>query len=182
MANPNHRHRIEHCSVCSPSLAKRLAALKIIVVTQPSFIHYNGDRYLKSVAKKDIPHLYPIGTLQKSGVMVVGSSDSPIVEPNPITGIYSAISRMTKTGKTVSEKESIDTLSAIQMFTGNAAKAFFDEDMKGSITPGKLADLVLLSGDPTKLSSEEIKDIKVVMTMIDGKIVWESREHQSSKR
>ena len=182
MPNPNHRHRIEHCSVCSPSLAKRLAALKIIVVTQPSFIHYNGDRYLKSVAKKDIPHLYPIGTLQKSGVMVVGSSDSPIVEPNPITGIYSAISRMTKTGKTVSEKESIDTLSAIQMFTGNAAKAFFDEDMKGSITPGKLADLVLLSGDPTKLSSEEIKDIKVVMTMIDGKIVWESREHQSSKR
>jgi len=175
--NPNHRHRIEHCSVCSPSLVKRLAELKIIVVTQPSFIHYNGDRYLKTVAKEDIPHLYPIGTLQKSGVMVVGSSDSPIVEPNPITGIYSAISRMAKTGKAVSAKESIDNLSALEMFTGNAAKAFFDEDMKGSITPGKLADLVLLSGDPTKLSSEEIKDITVVMTIIDGKIVWESSKH-----
>lgn len=175
--NPNHRHRIEHCSVCSPSLVKRLAELKIIVVTQPSFIHYNGDRYLKTVAKEDIPHLYPIGTLQKSGVMVVGSSDSPIVEPNPITGIYSAISRMAKTGKAVSAKESIDNLSALEMFTSNAAKAFFDEDMKGSITPGKLADLVLLSGDPTKLSSEEIKDITVVMTIIDGKIVWESSKH-----
>jgi predicted amidohydrolase YtcJ len=172
--NPNHRHRIEHCSVCSPSLARRLAALKIIVVTQPSFIHYNGDRYLKTVAKEDIPHLYPIGTLQKSGVLVVGSSDSPIVEPNPITGIYSSISRMTKTGKAVSAKESIDNLSALEMFTGNAAKAFFDEDMKGSITPGKLADLVLLSGDPTKLSSEEIKDITVVMTVLDGTIVWKS--------
>ncbi|RLB94257.1 MAG: hypothetical protein DRH26_01700 [Deltaproteobacteria bacterium] len=177
MPNPDHRHRIEHCSVCSPSLAKRLASLKIIVVTQPSFIHYNGDRYLKTIAKEDIAHLYPIGTLQKSGVIVAGSSDSPIVEPNPITGIYSTISRMAKTGKTVSAKESIDLLSALKMFTNNAAKACFDEDMKGSITPGKLADMVLLSKDPTKLSSEEVKDIKVVMTMIDGKIVWESSEH-----
>jgi len=172
--NPNHRHRIEHCSVCSPSLAKRLASLKIIVVTQPSFIHYNGDRYLKTISKENIAHLYPIGTLQKSGVMVAGSSDSPIVEPNPITGIYSAISRMAKTGKAVFAKESIDTLSALQMFAGNAAKACFDEDIKGSITHGKLADLALLSGDPTKLTSEEIKDIEVVMTVIDGKIVWKT--------
>ena len=171
--NPNHRHRIEHCSVCSPTLAKRLAALKIIVVTQPSFIYYNGERYLKTVAEDDIQHLYPIGTLQKSGVVTAGSSDSPIVEPNPITGIYSAISRMEKTGKTVSAKESIDSLSALKMFTCNAAKAFFDEGFKGSIAPGKLADLVLLSGDPTTLSFEEIKDIKVLMTVIDGKIVWE---------
>jgi len=172
--NPNHRHRIEHCSVCPPYLANRLAALKIIVVTQPSFIHYNGDRYLKTVAKADIVNLYPIATLQKSGVMIAGSSDSPIVEPNPITGIYSAISRMEKTGKTVSAKEKIEPLKALEMFTCNSAKAFFDEDMKGSISPGKLADLVLLSGDPTKLSSEEIKDITVVMTVLDGTIVWKS--------
>ena len=172
MPNPDHRHRIEHCSVCSPSMAKRLAALKIMVVTQPSFIHYNGDRYLKTMAKEDLAYLYPIGTLQKSGVVVAGSSDSPIVEPNPITGIYSAISRRAKTGKAVSPKERIDTLTALKMFTGNGAKASFDEYLKGSITPGKLADVVLLSRDPTKLTSEEIKDIEVVMTVIDGKIVW----------
>jgi len=171
--NPDHRHRIEHCSVCSPSLAKRLAALGIVVVTQPSFIHYNGDRYLKTISKEDIARLYPIATLQKSGVMVAASSDSPIVDPNPIIGIYSAISRMANTGKPVYEKEGIDILTALEMFTTNAAKACFNEDIKGSITPGKLADLVLLSQDPTKLSPEEIKDIKVVMTIIDGKIVWE---------
>ena len=174
--NENHRHRIEHCSLCSPPLAKRLAALKIIVVTQPSFIHYNGDRYLKTIAKEDIAHLYPFATLQQSGVLVAGSSDSPIVEPNPITGIYSAISRMAKTGKTIAAKEGIDILSAIQMFTLNAAKVFFDEDLKGSITPGKLADMVLLSKDVTRLSSEEVKGINVVMTIIEGKIVWESHD------
>ena len=172
--NPDHRHRIEHCSICSPSLAKRLADLKIIVVTQPAFIYYNGDRYLNTIAKEDIAHLYPMGTLQKSGIMVAGSSDSPIVESNPMTGIYSAISRMAKTGKTVSPKERVDTLSAIQMFTLNAAKACFDEDLKGSVTPGKLADLVLLSHDPTRLPLEEIKDIKILMTIIDGQIVWKS--------
>lgn len=174
LPNQNHRHRIEHCSVCPPSLAKRLASLKILVVTQPSFIHYNGDRYLKTISKKDIANLYPIATLQKSGVMVAGSSDSPIVDPNPITGIYSAVSRLAKTGKVLVEKERLDALSAIKLFTLNAAKVFFDENVKGSVTPGKMADLVLLSDDPTTLSSDKIKDIQVVMTIIDGKIVWES--------
>ncbi len=170
--NPNHRHRIEHCSVCPPYLAKRLAALKIIVVTQPSFVHYNGDRYLKTIAKEDIADLYPINTLQKSGVMVAASSDSPIVDPNPIIGIYSAVSRIASTGKPVYDKECVDILTALEMSTLNAAKACFNEDIKGSITPGKLADMVILSQDPTKLSPEEIKDVKVVMTIIDGKIVW----------
>ncbi len=172
LPNPNHRHRIEHCSACTPSLAKRLAALKIIVVTQPSFIHYNGERYLNTVAAEDIVQLYPIGTLQKSGVVVAGSSDSPIVEPNPITGIYSAISRIAETGNVVAASERIDILSALNMFTVNVAKAFFDEGLKGSITPGKLADLVLLNGDPTMLSVEEIKDLEVELTVLGGKIVW----------
>ncbi|MDA3787981.1 MAG: amidohydrolase [Desulfobacula sp.] len=170
--SPDHRHRIEHCAVCPPALAKCLAALRIMVVTQPSFILYNGDRYLKTVPKEDIAHLYPIATLQKSGVLVAASSDSPIVDPNPITGIYSAISRKANTGKPVYEKECIDILTALGMFTFNAAKACFNEDIKGSVTQGKLADLVLLNQDPTGLSHEEIKNIKVVMTIIDGKIVW----------
>jgi predicted amidohydrolase YtcJ len=172
--NPNHRHRIEHCSACTPSLAKRLAASNIMVVTQPAFIYYHGDRYLKTIADEDMANLYPFGTLQKSGVTVIGSSDSPIVEPSPITGIYAAISRRAKTGAALSVEEGLDALSALEMFTGKAAKASFDEDVKGTITPGKLADLVLLSGDLTKAACAEVKDIKVVMTVIDGEIVWKA--------
>jgi len=175
--NPNHRHRIEHCSVCPPPLAKRLAELKIMVVTQPSFIYYNGDRYLKTIPKDGVSNLYPIGTLQGSGVMVVGSSDSPIVEPNPITGICAAVSRLAKTGKVLAKKERIDTLSAFKMFTRNAARLFFDEDVKGSIIPGKQADMVLLNKDPFKLTRDEIRELKVMMTIIDGKIVWKSSKY-----
>jgi predicted amidohydrolase YtcJ len=172
--NPDHRHRIEHCSVCSPTLAKRLAELKIMVVTQPSFIYYNGDRYLDTISKKDISNLYPTGTLQRSGVIVAGSSDSPIVDPNPITGLYAAVTRRSQKGAVLSEKECIDPLSAIGLFTCNTAKLFFDESVKGSITPGKMADMVLLDRDPVRISPGEIRDVEVVMTIIDGKVVWKS--------
>ena len=59
------------------------------------------------------------------------------------------------------------------MYTVNAAKSTFDEETKGSITPGKVADLVLLNGDPTTLPVDEIKDLEVVMTILDGDIVWQ---------
>jgi predicted amidohydrolase YtcJ len=169
----DHRHRIEHCSVCTPSLAKRLASLGIMVVTQPSFIYYNGDRYLKTVPKPNLEHLYPLSTLIKNGVVVAGSSDCPVVPANPIFGIYSAVSRKTEAGDFVLPDEQVTPLEAIKMYTLDAAKATSEERMKGSIEPGKLADLVVLSGDPTKLTADEIKDIDVEMTILDGKVVWD---------
>ncbi len=169
----DHRHRIEHCSVCSPQLARRLVASGIMVVTQPSFIYYSGDRYLRTVPAEELKHLYPIGTLLKSGVKVAASSDCPIAPANPMTGIYAASSRMTETGEPVLPEERIAPEEALRMYGENAARATFDEGIKGSISPGKLADLVVLNGDPTKVPIGEIKDIKVEMTILDGEIVWE---------
>jgi len=169
----DHRHRIEHCSVCSPPLLKRLASLGIMVVTQPPFIFYNGDRYLQTVPEHQLEHLYPIKSLLEAGISVAGSSDCPIAPPNPLIGIYSAVSRKSETGKTVGEREKIGPLDAILMFTVNAARVSFEESLKGSITPGKLADLVVLNGDPTKAPADEIKDMEVEMTILNGEVVWE---------
>ena len=169
----DHRHRIEHCSVCTPSLAKRLASLGIMVVTQPSFIYYNGDRYLKTIPQPNLEHLYPLSTLIKNGVAVAGSSDCPVVPANPIMGIYSAVSRKTEAGDFVLPDEQITPLEALKMYTQDAAKATFQERVKGSIEPGKLADLVVLSRNPTKLPVNEIKDIEVEMTILDGQVVWD---------
>jgi predicted amidohydrolase YtcJ len=169
----DHRHRIEHCSVCPPSLAKRLAALGIMVVTQPSFIYYSGDRYLRTVSSEELKHLYPIGTLLKSGVKVAASSDCPISPANPLIGVYAAASRMTETSETVLPEEKATPEEALRMYGENAARATFDEGMKGSISPGKLADLLVLNGDPTKVPINELKDIKVEMTIINGEVVWE---------
>ncbi len=170
---PDHRHRIEHCSVCTPSLAIRIASLGIMVVTQPSFIYYNGERYLRTVPDSNLKHLYPIATLMKNGVKVAGSSDCPVVPVNPLIGIYSAISQKAENGEFVLPEERISPSEALKMFTDDAAKAAFEETIKGSITPGKWADLVVLSGDPTQLPVDEIKEIEVLMTILNGEVVWD---------
>jgi predicted amidohydrolase YtcJ len=167
-----HRHRIEHCSVCPPSFAKRLASLGVLVVTQPSFIYYSGERYLRTVPDSQLKYLYPIATLIKNKVSVAGSSDSPLSPVNPLIGIYAATSRTTDQGEAILPDEKITPEEALRMYTQVAAKANFEEKMKGTISPGKLADLVVLNGDPTQLPIDEIKDIEVEMTIINGEIVW----------
>jgi len=169
---PDHRHRIEHCSVCQPQMAKCLASLSIVVVTQPAFIYYSGERYLKTVPKGQLQYLYPIATLLKAGVKVAAGSDCPMVPPNPLAGIYAAVSRMAETGGLVLLEERISPLEAIRMYTESAAYASFEETIKGSIAPNKLADLVVLNDDPTRVPIEEIKDLEVEITIIGGDVVW----------
>ena len=170
-----HRHRIEHCAICPPSLAKRIASLGIIVVTQPPFIHYNGERYRHTVPEEQLAYLYPIRALQQHGIHVAASSDCPIVPPDPLTGIYAAVTRKDETGNVVGENERIPLTDALGLYTRNAARAMFEESLKGTITPGKLADLVVLNADPTRLTPDELKELKVEMTLIGGRVVWQRK-------
>jgi hypothetical protein len=167
------RHRIEHCSECPPQLMERLKKIPIIVVTHPSFTYFSGDRYLATVEKEVTPWLYRIGTMVKSGLTVAGASDSPIVPNSPVMGIYGAVTRLTSSGQLLNQAEKLNAADVIKMYTINAAYASHEDNIKGSISPGKLADMVLLSRNPTTVHAEEIKDIKVQMTVIGGKVVRE---------
>ena len=167
------RHRIEHCSECPPPLMDRLSKLQPVVVTHPSFTYFSGDRYLATVEKDIIPWLYRTGTLVKSGLTIAAGSDSPIVPNSPIMGIYGAVTRLTSSGQVLNSAEKLTAAEVIKMYTLNAAYASHEENIKGSIASGKLADMVLLSRNPATSASEEIKDIKVQMTIISGKVVWE---------
>jgi hypothetical protein len=169
---PDHRHRIEHCSVCPPHLLRRIADLGITVVTQPSFIYFSGDRYLKTVPEDQRAHLYAIGSMMKHGLRVGFSSDFPISDANPMVGIRAAVTRMTEEGKSVLPQERISFSEALLAYTCGAASANFEEQIKGSISKGKLADLVMLNEDPRTVDPTHIKDIRVVLTMIGGRIVW----------
>jgi hypothetical protein len=106
-------------------------------------------------------------------LIVAGSSDSPVVPDNPLVGIYAAVTRKAESGQELLPEEGVSTRQALAMYTINAAYASFEEDIKGSITPGKLADIVVLSNDPAQVLPEQIKDIKVEMTILGGKVVWE---------
>ena len=168
------RHRIEHCFVCPPHLLKRLSGLQAVVVTQPPFVYYSGERYLATVPASQLPWLYRFKSFLDSGLIVAASSDSPVVPDNPLVGIYAAVTRQTELGQYLLRQECVSAEQALAMYTINGAYASFEERMKGSITQGKLADMVVLSDDPVKSPPEQIKDIKVEMTIIDGKLVWEA--------
>jgi len=168
------RHRIEHCSECPDHLLQRLRRLPAMVVTQPPFIYYGGERYLATLSPPQLKSLYRINSFLTAGLVVAGSSDSPVVPNNPLVGIYAAVTRQAESGQTVPPAEAISPSQALALYTVNAAYASGEEAIKGSITPGKLADLVVLSNDPTAVPPPEIPDIRVMVTIIGGKVVWEA--------
>ncbi|MFA5307956.1 MAG: amidohydrolase [Dehalococcoidales bacterium] len=167
------RHRIEHCAECPPALLERMKKLGAVIVTQPPFIYYSGERYLATVPESQLPWLYRLKTPLEKGVMVAGSSDAPVVPNNPLTGIYAAVTRRAESGQALLPEEKITPEQSLALYTVNAAYASFEENIKGSLAPGKLADMIILSADPTRVPPEEIKDIKVEMTIIGGEVVWE---------
>ncbi|MHB8105141.1 MAG: amidohydrolase [Dehalococcoidales bacterium] len=168
------RHRIEHCSECPPYLLERIKKLGLVIVTQPSFIYYSGERYLATVSESQLPWLYRIKSPLEKGIVVAGSSDAPVVPAAPLEGIYAAVTRQAESGQTLQPEERITPEQALALYTVNAAYASFEEKIKGSLAPNKLADIVVLSDDPTRVPPEKIKDIKVEMTMIGGEVVWEA--------
>lgn len=167
------RHRIEHCSVCPPALLERLKRAGVVVVTNPSFIYYSGQRYLETVPEEQLGWLYRIGSFLRSGLVVAAGSDSPIVPVDPLVGLRAAATRRASSGDELLPQERIPVLEALGMYTRNAAYASFDDGVKGCIAPGALADLALLSDDPTRIPPECIGDIRVEMTLIGGKVAWQ---------
>ncbi len=169
----NPRHRVEHCSVCPPPLLRRLKAVKALVVTQPAFIYYSGERYLSDVADTQLSWLYRTRSFLKNGLKPAASSDCPVVPCNPLVGMYAAVTRKAESGQTLSPEEAISAEQALRMYTLAGAYASFEEQLKGSVEVGKMADLVVLSADPTAVSPEELKGIRVEKTIIGGEVVWE---------
>jgi predicted amidohydrolase YtcJ len=169
----DHRHRLEHCSVCPPPLLGRLKAIKAVVVTQPVFIYYSGERYLSDVPDNQLPWLYRTRSFLKSGLKPAASSDCPVAPCNPLVGVYAAVTRRAESGQALSPEEAISPEEALRMYTLAGAYASFEEQLKGSIEVGKLADMVVLSADPTVVSPEELKEICVEKTIIGGEVIWE---------
>ncbi|MFC1913217.1 amidohydrolase [Chloroflexota bacterium] len=167
------RHRIEHCSHCPPQLIRRLGDVKGIVVTQAPFIYYSGERYLATLPTDHVRWLYPVRSWLDNNVIVANSSDSPVVPNNPLIGIYATITRRAETGQQLPLEECTTAKEALAMNTINAAFASFEENIKGSIIPGKLADMVVLSDNPVTSPPERLKEARVQMTIIGGQVVWE---------
>jgi len=167
-----HRHRIEHCSICTADNAEKLVKLGAIVVTNPSFIYYSGERYMATVHANQIKHLYALNTMLQAGLKVAAGSDAPVAPPDPLKGIYSAITRKAETGQVVLKKEAVSFMDALRLYTVNAAYSCFQERQLGTIASGKYADLVILDMDSGLVSPDKIADTQVEMTILAGKLVY----------
>ena len=164
------RHRIEHCSICNLSIARRLRKLGATVVTNPAFIFYSGERYLSTVPPRQVRQLYALNTMLKAGLKPAAGSDAPVAPPDPFKGIYAAVMRRAETGQQVLKSEAISVMDALRLYTTDAAWSCFREKEAGSISKGKYADLAVLSADPFQADPQELKGIRVEMTVLAGKV------------
>ncbi len=159
------RHRIEHASVCPPELAARIAALGLSVVSNPVFLFESGDRYLRSVAPQDLPHLYDVTGLLAAGVRVAVGSDAPVAPPDALAGVRAAVTRTARSGE-VLPGTGLDPHRAAALVTAEAAAVAGAEGELGRIAPGMAADLALLTAEPHR------DEARVAMTVIGGEVRW----------
>jgi predicted amidohydrolase YtcJ len=170
------RLRIEHAQVLDPADVPRFAELGIIPSMQPihctTDMHWIADR----VGEERSQYAYAWRTLLDSGLRIPGGSDAPVEPVQPLPGIYAAVTRQDRDGWPEGgwhPEQRVSREEALRMFTIDAAYAAFEEDIKGSITPGKLADIVVLSKDIMTIPAPEILETEVLMTILGGKIVYE---------
>jgi len=170
------RFRIIHCQIGSEEIFNKFLELDVIADIQPIFTKTDMHMADKRVGKKRIEWSYIWKTMMKKGIRLSGSSDAPVEPFDPILGVYTAVTRQDLKG--IPEggwypQESLSIYEALKLFTTNSAYSTFEDDIKGKIKPGMLADLVVLSENIIKLPASDIKDIKVELTILGGEIVFQ---------
>jgi len=169
----DHRHRIEHCEILTDDQIYRIKRLEIVPSMQPNFIGewgQPGGMYEQRLGSNRLKLSNPYRKLLDEGIKVAFGSDCGYCPPwpfNPLYGIWSAVNHPIKESR-------INLEEAVKCYTLYGAYASFEEDIKGSIEPGKLADLAILSEDLTSIPPEQIKNVKVDLTMVGGKIHWQA--------
>ncbi|MCA1065806.1 amidohydrolase [Rossellomorea aquimaris] len=171
----DHRHRIEHSGMTPPDLIKDIHRLGIIPIPNPAFLYEFGDGYRKDYGDR-VNIMFPLRSFAESGIPFAIGSDSPITTLDPLYGIYTALTRMSKSGEVVGARQRITLQEAIKAYTWYGAYASFEESWKGSIEAGKLADLVVLNESILLCEPERIRDLKVDVTIVDGKVVYAAKK------
>jgi predicted amidohydrolase YtcJ len=169
---PDPRHRIEHASIMTMPLLER-AKKAGIILNFHSYMYEHGDK-LEVYGEKRLELVHPYRTAIDMGVHVACHSDSPIATASAMLLLHDMVNRKGENGKLYGGSQRVTVEEAIKVCTLDGAFTSFEEKMKGSITPGKLADFIVLRKDPRKVEAETIKDIVVDATYIGGTNVWQA--------
>jgi predicted amidohydrolase YtcJ len=161
--------RIEHGGLIPPDYPERIAALSAWVVTNPGFIYYRGVKYAGEPGL--LPYLYRALSLAEAGIKLAGGTDAPVTPAKPLAAIAAAIGRVSMEGYELAPAEALTSEAAIGLFTTAAAR--LSRLDAGEIAPGRLADLIVLPSDPTRLQAAELVNLAVDLTIVGGRLVYE---------
>lgn len=170
---PDPRFRLEHCTVVNNDLIRRIKAINAIPNPFSTYVYFHGEK-MKNYGEERMKNMFAVRSFLDSGINVTQTSDYPPGPFEPMMALQSSVTRTDYTGKTWGANQKITVPEAIKVGTLNGAYASYEENIKGSITQGKLADLVVLEKDPSKVDPSTIIDIKIERTMAGGKWVYES--------
>ena len=167
------RHRIEHAQMAR---GDQLARMKELGVT-PSFfvghVYYWGDRHREIfLGEERASRISPLGSALRAGLRVTVHNDTPVTPVDPLMLVWVAVNRVTSSGKVLGGGEKVSVMEALRMVTSEAAWQNFEEKDRGSLEVGKLADFVVLDRDPTEVKAMEIREIRVMSTVIGGEEVF----------
>ena len=171
------RFRIEHAQHVAPKDFDRFAALGVIAAVQPYHAIDDGRWAERRIGPERIKTTYPFRTFLDKGVRLALGSDWPVAPLSPLLGIYAAVTRATLDGKHPDgwvPAEKITVEDAVRAYTAGSAYAEFADTEKGTLTPGSLADLVILSEDIFSIAPARIRDVKVRTTVVGGRVVYDA--------
>lgn len=169
---PDPRHRIEHCTVVTPSILSRMAALGCIATPFCTYVYYHGEK-MTYYGEERLRRMFAQRSFIDHGIVSTGATDYVPGPYEPLTGIQSCVTRTDMSGKVWGANQKITPEEALRAYTLHGAYASFEEQIKGSITVGKLADLVVLEDDPTAVDPHSIRDIPIERTVVGGEVVHE---------
>lgn len=170
------RFTIEHAQHMRIEDLKRFAGQKVVASMQPFHVIDDGRWAWKRLDEKRLKGTYAFRTILDSGGVLAFGSDSPVAPLNPMWGVYGAVTRRTLDDKNPGgwiPEQKISVEETVRAFTWGSAYAEFQENWKGTLEPGKLADFVILSDDIFTIDPVRIRDVTVLKTVVDGKVVFE---------
>ncbi|MCH7870123.1 MAG: amidohydrolase family protein, partial [Planctomycetes bacterium] len=175
-ANPSMkdpRWRIEHAQHLHPDDIPRFAGLGVIASMQGVHCTSDGSWVSARLGEKRAEEgAYVWRKLMESGALVTNGTDAPVEDVSPIASYYATVSRKLKDGSVFFGDQRLSRMDALKTYTINCAKAAFEEDIKGTLTVGKLADIVVLSNDILTCAEEEIRRTKVLFTIVGGEVKY----------
>jgi predicted amidohydrolase YtcJ len=173
----DHRHRIEHGPsnyLCTPERLRRMKDLGIFPVPNINFLYYFGDPLMMTLGEERMVDAFPFKMMMDAGIRFTSGTDAPGYMPiDVLRDIWSCVARKTWNGDTISPEQAVSVMDAIRIFTIDAAYCGFEEDKKGSLEVGKLADLVVLAENPLEIDVDGIKDIVVDYTIVNGEVMYQ---------